>query len=345
MEVLMIYTYMRILTFSVVSLTGLTNASYNYFYMQSKSQKGATCGYYALANAHAVQQLFNEGTKINGENIGLLTEQTLNNFFAPFYQGLFDQLSSEEKKKYGSMLAYAEANTDLLNSEKTFSYETYKHHFFDMLANNHNKLDNAYAIQYVSKEREKDQLFIVASNNADICGRALQNITAVDKKIVHFLYNIGSDNSGHWVYIGVVKQPNQNPYIIHLNSTNNNSYETSQEFRTVIQHIVNCIEHKQPLMNERQINNKSVQTQAQLNNDAQLRQAIQNSLQDEMLAVKRRQEENDHMYAKQLQEQEDFTFAQKLQKEENERFISSRSIHEQIDRDYALALALSEEYN
>jgi hypothetical protein len=326
------------------SIVGLSKGSYNYVYLQSKSQNGPSCGYYALANAHAVQQLFNENKAINADSIGRLTEQTLTTFFAPFYQGLFDQLSNEEKKQYGSMLAYAEANTDLLNSEETFSLETSKHHFFDMLSNDYNKLDNTYAIQYVPKEREKDHVFIAASNNTDMYGTALQNITAINKKIVHFLYNLGSDNSGHWVYIGVVKQPNQHPYILHLNSTNNNSYETSQEFRTVVQHIMNCIEHKQPLINKNHVRTTS---KTEVNEDAQLAQAIQASLQDEALAAKRRldlQEENDRMYAKQLQEQEDFVFAQKLEQENND-VTYARQLQEQEDHDYALALALSEEYN
>ncbi|HTM05692.1 MAG TPA: hypothetical protein VL201_00465 [Patescibacteria group bacterium] len=330
-----------------LSIAEFTHASYNYFYMQSKKQNGATCGYYALANAHAVQQLFNENKEISPDTIGRLTEQTVTNFFAPFFESEFNQLSDKEKKQYGSMLAYAESKADLLDFDHTVSRETAQCNFFTMMNNGRNTLDNAYAIQYVPKEREKNHIFIVGSNNADIYGCALQNINEVDKKIVHFLYNLGSDKSGHWVYIGVIKQPNQNPYILHLNSTNNNSYETSQEFKTIVQQIDNCMEYKQSLMSKNSVRQNS-QKDIKEDENAQLAQAMQMSLHDEEIAKKIRQEETDCMYAKQLQEKEDFMYAQRLQKLEetkNKDLAYAKKVQEQQDYDYALALSLSEGYN
>lgn len=331
-------TFINILALTL-SMIGFVNASYNYQYIASKSQKGATCGYYALANAHAVQQLFNENKAINAKNIESLTEQTLTNYFTPFFEEEFNQLPDEFKKQYGTVLGYAEIQADLLDFDKTVLRETVDCQFFTMLSNNQNKLNDAYAIQYVSQERSKNPLFIVGSNNADVYGAALQNIKHANKKIVHFLYNLGSDKSGHWVYIGVIKQANQRPYIVHLNSTNTNSYETSQEFRLILQHIINCIDNGQLLMNQ------DAHAQGQTQEDRDLEKAIQASLQDQQSSARNMQEEQDHAYAKQLQEKEDLQYAQRLQEQENKDFVYAKQLQEQEDSDYAFALALAQEDN
>lgn len=326
---------------SLLTLVKAQETTYNYSFIHSLDQKAAGCGYYALANAHAVQQLFNQGQAINEANIKQLAEELLVSHFTPFYKGMYDNLSVEEKRRYdNNFLHYAESNSDLLATDNAYSEETNNSTFFTMLSNEHNRLENAYAIQYIGNTNQPNIIRIIECLNNDTNGNFIANINNTERSITHFLYNLGSYEGGHWVYVGIVKEPGKIPYIIHLNSTNNDSLQTSNEFKDVIQHLINCMRQQKPLITDNE--QPPVHNQEQIN--------IENAIKESLKIL----EESDFTFAQKLQEADDLQFAKKLQEEEciNDAAIAFALTEEkdqdnQIaeDADFAYALSLADEDN
>lgn len=347
MKTQLLNTLFGIIGISIFAGTINTSHPYRYQYIPSASQNAASCGYYALANAAAVQQLFNEKQAINEHNIKQIAIQELTEHFTPFFKDEYDNLTPDQKAQI-SFLSYAEHQTPLLSTLDTLLLDESgpRSTFFTLFKNEHNELQNAYAIQCIN---EKDNLIrIVDCLNNDRTGLALSRIKNEDRSIIHILYNLGSDNSGHWVYIGIIKQPGQEPYIIHLNSTNNDSYERSTEFKLVVDHIQKCIHDQKALVTEKQ--EEAIKTEDDIN----LAQAIANSLQDaENIKMKQNavSDEDNLKYALKIQSEEDSLYCQALQtKEEDSLYAFNLNKEEEElqrleDYDFALALALAEEDN
>lgn len=347
MKTLLLRTFLSLITMGSCTLVH-AQETYKYYFIQSIEQHALGCGYYALANAHAVQQLFNEGKEINEANIKKLAKESLLKHFTDFYKNMYDELSVEAKNNYDNdFLKYAESQTDLLSNEASFSYEDNRSTFFTILSNEHNKLENAYAIQYIGDQNQPNIIRIAECVHNDTNGSFIGTIKNQEKAIIHFLYNLGSYESGHWVYVGVIKEPGKLPYIIHLNSKNNDSFYTSTEFKVVIQHVVDCIHNQTPLVIDNEqihaLSPEAIKAQEQID----IEKAIKESLEEnELKLAQKLQEEEDFAYSKMISEQEendysnDASIALALALEEEEK---NKQIAE--DADFAYALSLADEYD
>ncbi|RTL06638.1 hypothetical protein EKK58_04900 [Candidatus Dependentiae bacterium] len=339
MKKLLLSTFLALLA---ISNFIVVNAQYHF--IPSLNQSAAGCGYFALANAHAVQQLFNEGKAINEENIKALAYESLVNHYKPFYEDLYNSLSTEEKKQFDNdFLKYAESQPDLLTTEDAYSLQNGESTFFTMLSNEHNQLKNAYAIECIADQKQPNIIRITECLQNDTYGDFIGTIKNQERAIIHFLYNLGSYNSGHWVYVGVIKEQGSMPYIIHLNSTNNNSFYTSEDFKLVIKHIVNCIGNQKPLLIPTDNQPDAIQTQEQIDIEKAIKASLEESDAQQM------QNEEDVIYKKQMAEQEaaDLQLAQKLQEQDDFAYSTIIAQREENDctSDATIALALEQEEN
>jgi hypothetical protein len=278
--------------------------------LHSLSQKsGTTCGYYALANAHAIQKLFQRNSPLTEQNIQKEAESILATHFSSFYSPLYDMLSSSEKRSVGSLRQYAEDNTDLLDLRDTFETDRSQTTIFNLFGLAHNKLENAYIVHSL-KNKLDCPLHIAASIHHDPEGSALINIGQENRKLVHFIYHMGSYNSGHWVYIGVVKEKNKEPYIVHLNSTNA-PISSSRDAQTIIAHLTKCIHYNDPLMKKDsdEIIAQRLQQEEYLAHQLGKKDIQFNTIEQQT----HEQEALDAQLARTLQEEEDALYAQRLQ--------------------------------
>ncbi|QQR53393.1 hypothetical protein IPG37_02955 [bacterium] len=193
----------------------------------AKQLSGTTCGYYALAHAQAMQNLFMQKKLINENTVKKETERILKSTF-----GLNGDKAFEESIE---MLDAA----DFVDIKKLDQNNNLKTRIFSLFDEN-NRLKNSYLIEH----KETNPFFIIDSSEVDNDGYALLDIKKKDdRRLVNFICNIGGNKGGHFVYIGVLKEKNKDSYIIYIDSIDRKgSTFRSEPVEAMLNVIQNAIE-------------------------------------------------------------------------------------------------------
>lgn len=274
----------------------------------AKQLSGTTCGYYALAHAQAIQNLFMQKKLINENTVKEETERILKSTF-----GLNGDAVFEESIE----MLNAE---DFVNLERLDGNNNLKSRVFSLF-DEKNSLKNSYLIEH----KQENPFFIIDSSEIDNDGYALLDIKKKDdRRLVNFICNIGGNKSGHFVYIGVLKEQNKAPYIIYIDSIDlKGSTFRSEPVEAMLNVIQNAIENnivlteavnfKEPT-NRQEVDKAVVQKESsQLEpmskeeEEAQFQEAVKQSLEEQAGQQDQDQPEEQTLttdIAKQLHEQE-----------------------------------------
>jgi hypothetical protein len=172
------------------------------YHLQARAQKGGTsCGYNTIINAEVIENITKATQVPNAETIQKATQELL----SKIPEFLEQEMSLPMLETIGT---FSETNDPEQEKRNAVHFATLR-----------KLLDNTYFITYSPDTIIQPAGTSVNTPLGDL-DNALAQIKNVPTVTLHFPTLIGSEESGHWVYIGVIKEANQLPYIILLDSCN-----------------------------------------------------------------------------------------------------------------------------
>ncbi|HXW86572.1 MAG TPA: hypothetical protein VEK38_04490 [Candidatus Bathyarchaeia archaeon] len=148
-------------------------------HVKANPQQGATCGYHTFINAKAVEELLAEGKALTSANIITKNKQKLE---------LFGITSNFPLMHTNQMCEWKE---QILN------------------------IGNIYTLSQAQKK-----LGLIAIGDIVEFKDAIETLKATTTPmVVNIACHTGSEKSGHWSYVGLVKEKNKEIRLIYLNST------------------------------------------------------------------------------------------------------------------------------
>lgn len=176
--------------------------------LEARPQKGGTsCGYNAIFNAHAIQEIFDS------------SDQT---FDADFIKALTDSLFEQHHKGVDecalAMLETISDTHDITEADRNIL------HKIDLLGT-----PNSYIIHSTGTNIKPGGAL---RNKDPEWKNALENIKKRDG-VCHVICHIGPEGGGHWVYIGIIKVAHQPVFILYLDSMNGLLINNSAAFGAV----------------------------------------------------------------------------------------------------------------
>lgn len=170
------------------------------YHLKALSQKsGTSCGYHTILNAQAIEKIVTAKQTPNAQDIQAATKELLK------IEGFLDE---ESLKMFE------------LGQEQAF---------FSKIKS---QLQNTYFIKYNTYNTDDViSLAEVATHNPlGLFYEALSKIKTVGYPLtVHLPFFLGNSKSGHWVYIGIIKEINKKPYLVYLDSCNSRIMEGSPQ--------------------------------------------------------------------------------------------------------------------
>ncbi len=177
-------------------------------HLPANVQQNATCGYHTLINARAVETLVAEGKEITAANI------------------------IEKNKKMVTQYKIETSRLGLMQDNKISEWTT--------------KLNLPHV--YITKAIKSQTQIISDATYKNLKIRDIplfrnqiqELLTSQEPMALHLACHTGTHGSGHWTYIGIIKEKDKQPRLIHLNSTRS-TLENYKEMVALIEHIYTFI--------------------------------------------------------------------------------------------------------
>ena len=164
--------------------------------LESAYQTGVRCGFYAVLNAQSIQNSIDDGTVIfDADEIKARTQSLILDQEAAIQS--YEATISDRSKKEGV--------ANVAEATELFEFGT------------------ALGLY---NEKDRDQTFFIGSINTyrfggDIFDKSLDFIQK-NRGAIHLITHIGNIQNGHFVYIGIINTGSHVPFMLILDSLNNN---------------------------------------------------------------------------------------------------------------------------